>query len=99
MRRRPFMLSALVVALRLALAASAAYTSPLRAAGNRSGILTQSVISYTFTMLITAAVVLGIALVPRLPWGRDPRKSRSSPWRALRTLCILAAVVALLAFI
>src|SRR4051794_3060592 len=98
MLRRPFILSALAVTALLALAASAAHTSPLRAAGRQSGGLPSSLIDYTFTALIILAIVAFIVVAPLFPVGAAERKPRH-PARALRTIGILVIVMVLIAFI
>jgi hypothetical protein len=95
MFRRPFILSAVAVTALLALAASAAYTRPLTAAGRRSGALPSSLIDYTFTTLVIVAIVLLILLLPFIRVEREGHEQRH-PARALRTIGFLIAAVVLI---
>src|SRR5436853_6814850 len=100
MLRRPFILSALAVTVLLALAASAAHSRPLRAAGDRGHFLTRSALDSALSTVVIAAVVAGICFAPLMSFVRDPGTSRRlSPWRALRSIGILVVVVLLIAFV
>jgi hypothetical protein len=99
MRKRPFILSALVVTALLALAASAAHTNPLSAAGRRSGAIPTTLVSYAFTTFIIVAVIGFIVAAPFIPARVGGGEARPHPARAARTLVILLVTVLLIVFI
>jgi Domain of unknown function (DUF4129) len=98
MFRRPFILSAVAVTALLALAASAAFTRPLSAAGRGSGTFPPSLLDYTFTTIIILAVVVVIVVVP-LIGAASGGETRPHPSSALRAIAIIIAVIALRGFI
>jgi cbb3-type cytochrome oxidase subunit 3 len=89
MRWRPFLLSALAVMALLAIAASAAGTRPLSAAGKRSGALPTSLVDYTATTLIIVAFLAAIVVATFIPVGMNPGERRSFPARVLRTIAFV----------
>ena len=92
---RPLLLSALAVTALLALAASAAGTRPLSAAGRRSGSLPwQSLFNYTIIALVGVGVVAFIAVARYIPLDTGG-KGRSFPRRVLSTLAGVVGGVAL----
>jgi hypothetical protein len=98
--RRRLVPLALVVTALLAVVAIAAHGRPLGSAGGRSSGLPASFWDYTFTSLLIFEVLLAIlAFVALFFFRRDPDQRAPYRSRTFRTMLILIAMAALLAFI